>query len=121
MKIGLYVSTCTPSVGLFTMVSNDPGQEVDPVNRRAYSYVTYRFTTVIALVFFAIEIELYNKRYADMSEQQQQPVPGPLVEDETRVGGIDENGAAVIGNKTPTGQADESVKPTDERESAQNS
>lgn len=42
---------------------------------------------------------------------------GPIVEDETCVGGVDPStGAPVIRPKTPTGKADESVEPTDRRE-----
>jgi hypothetical protein len=38
------------------------------------------------------------------------------VEDETVVGGEDENGAPVVRPKTSDGKADESVRPTDPRE-----
>ena len=44
------------------------------------------------------------------------PKPGPLVEDDSVVGGFDADGAPVIRAKTPDGKADESVKPTDPRE-----
>lgn len=43
--------------------------------------------------------------------------PGPLVEDTSVVGGTDaETGAPVIRPRTPSGGADESVRPTDARE-----
>jgi hypothetical protein len=50
-----------------------------------------------------------------MSENK--PKPGPLVEDETMVGGIDKKtGAAVIRPKTPDGKADSLTEATDKRE-----
>jgi hypothetical protein len=42
--------------------------------------------------------------------------PSPIVEDTTRVGGVDETGAHVVGNRRPDGTVDESVRPTDPRE-----
>lgn len=48
--------------------------------------------------------------------QQPPPKPGVIVEDETVVGGEDENGAPVVRPKTSDGKADESVRPTDPRE-----
>ena len=49
--------------------------------------------------------------------KKEKPVPGPLVEDTSVVGGRDATtGAPVIKPKKPGGGADESVKPTDPRE-----
>ena len=50
--------------------------------------------------------------------QPQQPIRGPLVEDETLCGGFDQNGATAIKPKTVEGRADESMTATDERENA---
>lgn len=52
-----------------------------------------------------------------MSEQEQKPKPGLLVEDSSVVGGTDkETGAPVIRPKTNEGKADESTAPTDPNE-----
>jgi len=51
-----------------------------------------------------------------MSDQEK-PKVGPLVEDTTKVGGVDKKtGKPVIRTKTPDGKADESVEPTDPNE-----
>ena len=50
-------------------------------------------------------------------EKKPKPVPGPIVEDSSVLGGRDATtGAPVIKPKTPGGGVDESVKPTDPRE-----
>jgi hypothetical protein len=53
-----------------------------------------------------------------MVMNQQQPIRGPIVEDETLCGGFDDEGATVIKPKTVDGKADESMVATDARESS---
>lgn len=85
---------------------------------RASKHAYRRQVKAEIAVLRAISTRLESARSATMN----QPVPpkpsirGPLVEDETVVGGLDDTGASVIKPKTPDGKADESVKPTDPRE-----
>ncbi len=67
----------------------------------------------------AAAVAAYNQQEDPMTENQK-PKPGPIVEDETLVGGLDATtGAPVIRPKTPEGRADEATKPTDPHEAAQ--
>jgi len=74
----------------------------------------------LGLVAGLLYVSAVSQKGVDTMSQETdkpKPRPGPLVEDETVVGGYDEQtGAAVIRPKTPDGRADESTRPTDRRE-----